>query len=198
MSSDSPPDYYNTLGLQKGASDSEIKRAYRKLAMRWHPDKNADDKAAAEIEFQAIAEAYDVLSDLAKRAVYDQFGYEGLRDGVPDEKGAKEGYTYKNNAEEIFGSFFGTSNPFADFGFGESTPFTSRLKKTGPKKMDPVVSDLPCSLEELFNGCIKKLKITRKRFNADRYDPQLRREQNIPIFNITCISTFQHIFTVNN
>ncbi|GMI06373.1 hypothetical protein TrRE_jg3156 [Triparma retinervis] len=156
------PEYYGILGLSKGADDAEIKRAYRKLAMKWHPDKNADNKAEAEIKFQEIAEAYDVLSDKAKRAVYDQFGYEGLRDGVPDASGERAGYEYKSNGEEIFQNFFGTSNPFADFGFGESTPFTSRLKKAGPKKMDAIVKDLPCTLEELFNGCVKKLKVTRK------------------------------------
>merc|ERR1719230_1435641 len=62
------------------------------------------------------------------------------------------GYKYTQNATEIFSSFFGTANPFADFGFGESVPFASRLRRPGPKKMDPIVKDLPCSLEELFNG----------------------------------------------
>jgi len=168
MSEQPTPDYYSSLGLQKGASSADIKRAYRKLAMRWHPDKNSDNLDAAALEFQAIAEAYDVLSDAEKRAVYDQFGYEGLRDGVADEKGDRNGYKYANNGFEIFSNFFGTENPFADFGFGEATPFTSRLKKSGPKKGEPVVQELGCELEELFNGCIKKLKITRKRFNSDR------------------------------
>ncbi len=135
--------------------------------MKWHPDKNTDNKEEAEVKFQEIAEAYDVLSDKAKRAVYDQFGYDGLKDGVPDAAGNASGYAYKNNGDEIFNSFFGTNNPFADFGFGESTPFTSRLRKPGPKKMEAIVKDLPCTLEELFNGCIKKLKVTRKRFNKE-------------------------------
>ena len=104
-----------------------------------------------------------MLSDKQKRAIYDQFGYEALRDGLtgPD-GGSQGGYSYKQNAGAIFERFFGTANPFADFGFGDSTPFAARLKKPGPRKMPPVNHDLFCSLEELFNGCTKKLNITRK------------------------------------
>lgn len=164
-------EYYSILGLQKGASDADIKRAYRKLAMKWHPDKNPDmNPEECASKFQLIAESYDVLSDKAKRAVYDQFGYAGLRDGVPDARGNQSGYSFSGSdgaggfkALEIFQSFFGTANPFADFGFGESTPFTSRLGAQGPKKVDPVVINLACTLEELYNGCTKKLKITRLR-----------------------------------
>ena len=81
--------YYDVLGVAKGSSDGEIKKAYRKLAMKWHPDKNPDIAAEASAKFQEIGEAYDVLSDLEKRAIFDQYGYEGLRDGVPDERGGE-------------------------------------------------------------------------------------------------------------
>jgi len=109
-----------------------------------------------------------VLSDLQKRAIYDQYGYEGLRDGVPDQNGANEGgYHYKQNAQEIFEGFFGTTNPFASFGFGESQPFASRLSRPGPKKPDAIVHNLECSLSELYNGCVKKYEATRKRLNAE-------------------------------
>lgn len=158
------PDYYEILQVPKGASDADIKRAYRKVAMKWHPDKNPDNVAEAALKFQEIGEAYDVLSDPAKRAVFDQYGYEGLRDGVSEQA---KGYTYKQNAKEIFESFFGTSNPFAAFGFGDSMPFASRLNKPGPKASEPVVYNLECSLPELYNGCTKKFNVTRKRFSAD-------------------------------
>eukprot|EP00752_Nemacystus_decipiens_P005839 g5275.t1 len=166
-SSSQPPDYYETLGVQRAASDAEIKKAYRKLAMKWHPDKNKDNTQEAARTFQEIGEAYDVLSDKKNRAIYDQYGAEGLREGVPGQDGRRpEGYTYKQNGQEIFERFFGTHNPFVDFGFGDTMPFASRLKKQGPRKPDPVARDLACSLEELYNGCTKALKVTRKRFNA--------------------------------
>jgi len=110
-----------------------------------------------------------VLSDPEKRAIYDQYGYEGLRDGIPDQAGGNNsgGYNYKQNAQEIFENFFGTSNPFATFGFGETMPFATKLNKPGPKKADPVMHDLPCTLAELYNGCIKKFNITRKRYTPE-------------------------------
>lgn len=68
----------------------------------------------------------------------------------------------QNKQQEIFESFFGTHNPFVDFGFGDTMPFASRLKKQGPRKPNPVTRDLACSLEELYNGCTKAFKVTRK------------------------------------
>ena len=80
-------DYYDVLQVAKNSTDVDIKKSYRKLAMKWHPDKNPDNSEEAASKFQQIGEAYDVLSDPQKRAIYDQYGYEGLRDGVPDENG---------------------------------------------------------------------------------------------------------------
>lgn len=79
--------YYEVLQLPRNSSDADIKKAYRKLAMKWHPDKNPDNTEEAAIKFQEIGEAYDVLSDTQKRAIYDQYGYEGLRDGVSNAEG---------------------------------------------------------------------------------------------------------------
>eukprot|EP00638_Chattonella_subsalsa_P022252 CAMPEP_0117877770 /NCGR_PEP_ID=MMETSP0950-20121206/14428_1 /TAXON_ID=44440 /ORGANISM="Chattonella subsalsa, Strain CCMP2191" /LENGTH=153 /DNA_ID=CAMNT_0005731901 /DNA_START=50 /DNA_END=508 /DNA_ORIENTATION=+ len=72
-------DYYKTLGLSKNADENDIKRAYRRLAVKWHPDKNPDNRKAAEAEFKKISEAYEVLSDSEKRKVYDQYGQEGYQ-----------------------------------------------------------------------------------------------------------------------
>jgi len=162
------PDYYEVLGIPRGATDAEIKRSYRKLAMKWHPDKNPDNGEEASTKFQLVGEAYAVLSDKEKKAIYDQYGYEALRDGIPDGAGGtKGGWSYKGDAAEIFSSFFGTENPFADFGFGDSVPFATRLRRPGPQKPEPIVKELDCTLEELYNGCTKKFTITRKRYLAE-------------------------------
>lgn len=158
--------YYDILQIQKASSDADVKKAYRKLAMKWHPDKNPDNSEEAARRFQDIGEAYDVLSDPEKRAIYDQYGYEGLKDGIPG-KGQASGYCYKENAQEIFENFFGTGNPFAAFGFGDTAPFSSKLNKPGPRKEDPIFYNLDCTLSELYNGCVKKFGVSRKRLAPD-------------------------------
>lgn len=169
MADNFSPNYYDILQVPKSSSDGEIKKAYRKLAMKWHPDKNPDIPEEAAQKFQEIGEAYDVLSDPEKRAIYDQYGYEGLRDGIPDPNGgSRAGYNYKQNAQEIFEQFFGTSNPFATFGFGNSQPFATRLNKPGPKISEPEIRKVVCSLTELYNGCTKTFSVKRKRFNAEK------------------------------
>ncbi|CAM9865272.1 unnamed protein product, partial [Heterosigma akashiwo] len=72
-------DYYQVLGLAKGADENEVKRAYRKMAVKWHPDKNPDNKEEAEQQFKKVSEAYEVLSDPEKRRMYDQYGKEGYQ-----------------------------------------------------------------------------------------------------------------------
>ena len=75
-------DYYAELGVSKTATEAELKKAYRKLAMKWHPDKNKENRKQAEEKFKKISEAYDVLSDKQKRNIYDKFGEEGLKSGM--------------------------------------------------------------------------------------------------------------------
>jgi molecular chaperone DnaJ len=95
-------DYYETLGVSKTASADEIKKAYRRLAMKHHPDRNSDD-AGAEGRFKEAKEAYEVLSDQDKRATYDQFGHEGLRAG----SGGAGGFGGAEGFSDIFGDVFG-------------------------------------------------------------------------------------------
>ena len=126
MSSD---DYYDILGLGRGASETDIKKAYRKLAVKWHPDKNPNNREEAESMFKGIAEAYDVLSDPQKRAAYDRYGKDGL-DGQshPSGGGGFSGHGVHDfaHADEIFRRFFGGRDPFADFfGDDDASPFGS-------------------------------------------------------------------------
>ena len=121
-------DYYDLLGVHPRASDAEIKKAYRKLAIQWHPDKNPDSREDAEAMFKKIAEAYEVLSNPDKRQIYDAYGFQGLQPGGGGGGGggsgggraAGGGVHSFGDAEEIFRQFFGGSDPFADFGFTSS------------------------------------------------------------------------------
>uniref|UniRef100_A0A3Q4BRN1 J domain-containing protein n=1 Tax=Mola mola TaxID=94237 RepID=A0A3Q4BRN1_MOLML len=195
-------DYYKTLGIPKGSNEEEIKKAYRRMALRFHPDKNKD--ANAEEKFKEIAEAYEVLSDPKKRAVYDQLGEEGLKTGGSNSSGAPGStthyYTFHGDPHATFASFFGGSNPFdmffnqdvdmdeddpfVHFGrqFGFPGPMNNGLSGEGRRRRGvpserlgadrkhqdpPVVHELKVSLEEIFHGCTKRMKITRRRLNPD-------------------------------
>mmetsp|Transcript_60776 Transcript_60776/g.195822 ORF Transcript_60776/g.195822 Transcript_60776/m.195822 type:complete len:352 (-) Transcript_60776:110-1165(-) len=108
-------DYYKVLGVERGASDTEIAKAYKKLALKYHPDKNPDNKEAAEENFKVITEAYEVLHDPEKRKAYDQFGRAGLQGGP----GGAGGVHSFQQADEIFKAFFGGNDPFSMFFGGE-------------------------------------------------------------------------------
>ena len=109
-------DYYDVLGVSRGASEEEVKKAFRKLAIKYHPDKNPDNRKEAESKFKEVAEAYDVLSDPQKRQRYDQFGHEGLRgagvhtytDFSFDDILRAFGFGADSFGESIFGDLFGT------------------------------------------------------------------------------------------
>ncbi|XP_029979021.1 dnaJ homolog subfamily B member 6b isoform X2 [Sphaeramia orbicularis] len=114
-------EYYQILGVQKNATQEDIKKAYRKLALKWHPDKNPDNKDEAEKKFKELSEAYEVLSDEKKRNIYDRYGKDGLSGGGGggghyDHFGGG-GFTFRN-PEDVFREFFGGRDPFADF-FGD-------------------------------------------------------------------------------
>ncbi|KAA0723501.1 DnaJ -like protein subfamily B member 2 [Triplophysa tibetana] len=114
-------DYYQILGVLRNASQGEIKKAYRKQALKWHPDKNPDNKHDAEMKFKEISEAYEILSDENKRRHYDRYGKEGVSNrGNHYEEDYSDRFTFRN-PEDVFREFFGGRDPFADF-FG-FTPF---------------------------------------------------------------------------
>lgn len=168
-------DYYAILNLTRNATDADVKKMYRKLALKFHPDKNKDPGAGEK--FKQISEAFDVLSDPQKRATYDQFGEEGLKGGVPDNEGFTNGYTFHGDPEKVFRDFFGGSNPFADF-FDANGDFMTGfggLRGRGMKKQDPPIErELFLSLEELYHGCVKKMKISRRVMNEDGHTSSIR------------------------
>ncbi|XP_048840002.1 dnaJ homolog subfamily B member 13 isoform X5 [Brienomyrus brachyistius] len=173
-------DYYVSLEINRNATDADIKKAYRRLALKYHPDKNND--SGAYEKFSEIAEAYDVLSDPRKKATYDKFGEEGLKRGIPSDLGVNgawtEGYTFHGNPEKIFRSFFGGDNPFADFYAEDGSDIDvgfGGLCGRGVRKQDaPIERDLHLALEDLFHGCTKKMKISRRVMNEDGYTSSIK------------------------
>lgn len=143
-------DYYEVLGVGKSASQSEIKKAYRKLAIKYHPDKNPNDKSA-EDKFKEAAEAYDVLSNTEKKQRYDQFGHAGM--------GNRGGYGGGGmNMEDIFSQFgdiFGGGSPFESF-FGGGSRSSQRKHKGSNLRIK-----LTLTLEEVANGIDKKIKVKK-------------------------------------
>ncbi|XP_029967563.1 dnaJ homolog subfamily B member 2 isoform X2 [Salarias fasciatus] len=129
-------DYYNVLGVSRTATQDDIKKAYRKLALKWHPDKNPDNKEEAERKFKELAEAYEVLSDKSKRDEYDRFGNDRTRQtgtSRPDYSSDFPGFTFTfRSPDEVFKEFFGGQDPFSNF-FDDFSSFggSSRL---GPSR----------------------------------------------------------------
>jgi len=143
-------DYYEILEVAKDAQLDEIKRAYKKMAVKYHPDKNPGDKASEE-KFKEAAEAYEVLSDQQKRGQYDRFGH--------DAPGAQPGQGF-SNFEDIFshfGDIFG-----GDFGFGGSSRGRTRGRQGPPRGSDLQVK-IALSLKEIALGVTKKIKVKRHR-----------------------------------
>jgi len=177
-------DYYAILGVSKTADEAEIKKAYKKQALKWHPDRNQDKKEVAEKKFKELAEAYEVLSDKNKREIYDRFGEEGLKQGPGAAPGGAEafggmpsGFTFRTtgvpfggaggfvptSAEKIFEQFFqqsgfGSNRNFFHDDFGPSM-FSGPERVRKPKAFE---YQIQCSLEELYKGTTKKMKISKR------------------------------------
>ena len=148
-------DYYDILGISKNADANEIKKAYRKVAMKYHPDKNPDDKSAEE-KFKEAAEAYSVLSDADKKNKYDQLGHQQYQQFGSQSQGFSGGI----NVEDIFNSVFGGGGAFGDI-FGSSDFFGSGSQSRKRKGGSDLKISIPLTLEEMYAGGSKKIKITR-------------------------------------
>ncbi|KAK0543511.1 Molecular chaperone (DnaJ superfamily) [Tilletia horrida] len=242
-------DYYSILGVSKDASEDDIKKAYKKLALKWHPDRNKDKEEQAKKKFQELGEAFEVLTDSNKRAVFDQFGEEGLKGGAgPSPGGAGMGgmpnfggfgggapggartFSFSTgpgggaggftprDPNDIFASLFGNlgggglggfsfgddddmrgfgssgggargmpgGNPFAAFGGGGMPGMSSgggfggmngsrsaSAQGAAAEEVKDVEKQLQCSLEELYTGTTKKLKVGRRRLDGSNEDKVL-------------------------
>lgn len=151
-------DYYEILGVSKTASADEIKKAYRKVAMQFHPDRNPGDKASEE-KFKEAAEAYEVLSDATKKARYDQFGHQGMQGGAG-------GGNYRGggnmNMEDIFSNFgdiFGEGHPFESFFGGQQR---GGQKRSGGARGSNLRIKVSLTLKEIAEGANKKLKVKKQ------------------------------------
>ena len=148
---DNKRDYYEVLGVQKGASAEEIKKAYRKLALKYHPDRNPDNKEAEE-KFKEAAEAYEILSDDEKRSRYDQFGFAGVDPNYGAGQGGYGGGGFGGFGDfgdlgDIFGSFFGGG--------------ASRSNPNAPRRGENVGARLELTFEEAAFGCEKEVGAQR-------------------------------------
>lgn len=156
-------DYYAILGVDKNASDDEIKKAYRKMAKKWHPDANPDNRKEAEEKFKEVGEAYETLSDPQKRRMYDQFGSSGPQGGFGGGYGGFNGfnggtYTYSTGG-------FGFDDVVDDFvssifggGFGRSTRSAAA---NGPRKGNDLRYTVDINFEEAFTGTHKEITISK-------------------------------------
>lgn len=146
-------DYYEVLGLQKGASDDEIKKAFRKLAMKYHPDKNPGDKKAEE-KFKEINEAYAVLSDPEQKSKYDKFGHAGI-----DPNSFEGGFGGFGGFEDIFNMFGGA---FGGSGFGGFGGFGGGQKNRNvARKGNDIQKSMTISFKEAAFGTTKRIKLTK-------------------------------------
>ena len=140
-------DYYEVLGVSRGASEDEIKKAYKKMARKYHPDLNPGDKTAEE-KFKEVNEAYEVLSDADKKARYDQYGHAGVDPNFG--AGGFDGSFDFGDLGDIFGSFFG-----GGFGGGR------RTNPTAPQRGESIRMSIAISFEEAAFGCEKAVTVER-------------------------------------
>lgn len=147
-------DYYEILGVSKDASDSEIKKSYRKLALKYHPDRNPDNPEAEE-KFKELGEAYEALSDPDKKAAYDRYGHAAFENGGMGSGGGGGGF---HDPMDIFAQMFGGMGGFADMFSGGARGGQRRSSK---RPGSDLRYDLDITLEEAAAGCTKELEIER-------------------------------------
>ena len=157
-------DYYEVLGVNKNATDDELKKAYRKLAKKYHPDANPDNKKEAEAKFKEVNEAYETLSNPQKRKMYDQFGADGPQGfgGAGGPFGGQNGYySYNGSGFDGFGDFGDLGDIFSSIFGGGFGGRTSSSRKQGTTKGADLNVRLDLTFEQAFSGIEKEIVITR-------------------------------------
>lgn len=157
-------DYYEVLGVNKNATDDELKKAYRKLAKKYHPDANPDNKKEAEAKFKEVNEAYETLSNPQKRKMYDQFGADGPQGfgGAGGPFGGQNGYySYNGSGFDGFDDFGDLGDIFSSIFGGGFGGRTSSSRKQGPTKGADLNVRLDLTFEQAFSGIEKEIVITR-------------------------------------
>ena len=153
-------DYYEVLGVSKTATDEEIKKAYRRLAKKYHPDANPDNKKEAEEKFKEVSEAYENLSDPQKRRMYDQFGHDGPQGFGGGGPGGGY-YSYSSSGFDGFSDFGDLGDIFSSFFGGGFGGRSSARQKAGPKKGRDLKYNLDITFEESYLGVKKEINIAR-------------------------------------
>ena len=161
MADQNKRDYYEVLGVEKNASDAEIKKAYRKLAMKYHPDQNPGDKSAEE-KFKEVNEAYEVLSDADKKARYDQYGFAGVDPNFNPNAGAVAG----SAGLAAFGGFGDLGDIFGDFFGGGASP-PPRAERV-PARGRMSLRRLRSAFEDAAFGCEQQITYLAHRVRARR------------------------------
>ncbi|MEO0275587.1 MAG: molecular chaperone DnaJ [candidate division WOR-3 bacterium] len=160
-------DYYEILGVPRNATPEEIKKAYRRLALKYHPDRNPQNKKEAEEKFREISEAYEVLMDPQKRALYDRYGHEGLKGAFREGGFTWKDFTHFDDLEDIFGDI---RDIFEKFTFGEDIfDIFFGKKKVKERKGERIRSSpgedlrvyVSLTLEEIYNGTEKTIKVKK-------------------------------------
>ncbi|MFO7791872.1 MAG: molecular chaperone DnaJ [Candidatus Saliniplasma sp.] len=160
-------DYYDILGVDKDASKSEIKKAYRKKAKRYHPDKNPDDPDKAREKFKEVSEAYEVLADEDKRRRYDRYGEAGVKDQFSQGDFTWQDFSHRDDLEDIFSEFFGgrrsagRSGGFEDI-FSDLFGRRRSSRRSREKRGSDLRATLEVTLEDIQDGTEKTIKLNRK------------------------------------